>query len=97
MAEKNYNKLVRDKIPEIIEKNNEKPIYSLLDKENYMKELNRKLLEETKEYIKDDNIEGLADSLEVFLTVLECKGITWEKLEEMAKYNSRSGFKKASF
>lgn len=97
MVEKNYNKLVRDKIPEVIEKNGEKPIYSFLDKENYLKELNRKLLEEIKEYIKEDNIEELADILEVFLTILESKGITWEDLEKVRikKSNSSGGLKKS--
>lgn len=53
------------------------------------------MLEEIKEYIKEDNIEELADILEVFLTILESKGITWEDLEKIRikKFNSRGGLK----
>ena len=48
-----YNKLVRDKIPEIILKSSRKPITSVLDKDNYKKELDKKLQEELQEYLKD--------------------------------------------
>ena len=45
-----YNKLVRDKIPEIIEGNGEKPVTRILNDEEYLKELNTKLQEEVNEY-----------------------------------------------
>lgn len=38
-----YNKLVRDKIPEIIRKDNRKPITTILNNKNYLIELNRKI------------------------------------------------------
>ena len=41
-----FNKLVRDKIPQIIESNNEKCETRILDNEEYLKELNTKLKEE---------------------------------------------------
>ena len=52
-----YNKLVRDRIPEIILKDNELPTTRILDDEEYIKELNRKLQEEVNEYLENDNIE----------------------------------------
>ena len=45
-----YNKLVRDKIPEIINKDNRKPITRVLNNEEYLSELNKKLQEEMNEY-----------------------------------------------
>ena len=52
-----YNKLVRDKIPEIILKDNELPSTRILSDEEYIKELNRKLQEEVNEYLEAENIE----------------------------------------
>lgn len=49
--EKIYNKLVRDKIPEIIRKNNEIPIIKQLNDIEYKSELERKLLEEYNEVL----------------------------------------------
>ena len=44
-----YNKLVRDKIPEIINADNRRAITRILDNDEYIKELNTKLQEEVKE------------------------------------------------
>ena len=41
-----YNKLVRDNIPDIIEKNGEIPIIRILSNEEYKLELEKKLCEE---------------------------------------------------
>lgn len=68
--EKIYNKLVRDKIPEIIIKNGGNPKIKVLDDEGYKKALEVKLLEEYKEVLAatgNDRIEELADMLEVML------------------------------
>ena len=47
-----YNKLVRDKIPDIILKDNELPVTRILDDEEFIKELNKKLQEEVNEYLE---------------------------------------------
>lgn len=60
-----YNKLVRDKIPEIMVNNNETPITRILDEAEYKKHLDMKLEEETKEYLESGEAEELADILEV--------------------------------
>ena len=49
-----YNKLVRDKIPEIIESKNEKCTTKVLNEQDYLKELNIKLSEFFKE-LEDKN------------------------------------------
>lgn len=60
-----YNKLVRDNIPDICIANNQKPKYRVLNDNEYKTALNRKLKEETKEYIRSGDIRELADILEV--------------------------------
>ena len=91
-----YNKLVRDKIPEIIENDNLIPITKILNFEEYKKELNKKLLEEVNEYLIDDNIEELADVLEVIYNILYTKNINIEALENLRKQKEikRGSFKK---
>ncbi len=91
-----YNKLVRDKIPEIIEKNGGIPISRILDDKEYKKCLDEKLIEEVQEYLKDDNEEELADVYEVFINILKYKGIELKKIEEIAleKKIKRGGFDK---
>lgn len=78
--ERVYNKLVRDKIPSIIEGKGETPVIKILDETNYKKELEKKLYEEYKEVMEaigDNRVEELADMLEVIraLAVLENKNL----------------------
>lgn len=63
-----FNKLVRDKIPEIIENNNEVAVTKILSDKDYQNELIKKLLEEYNEVLNargKDLLEELADMLEV--------------------------------
>lgn len=89
-----YNKLVRDKIPDMIRISGEKPITRILDDEEYREHLHAKLNEEVAEYHKDRSIEELADILEVVLALNESLGHTREKLVEVyqRKNNQRGGF-----
>lgn len=91
-----YNKLVRDKIPEIISNNGENPKIRILDNIEYKKELDRKLLEEVNEYLKDDNIEELADVEEVLLAILSYKDTSIEEFEKIRKEkeDKRGAFEK---
>ncbi len=83
---KKFNKLVRDKIPEIINNDvNKKAITSILNDEEYKKELNKKLLEEVNEYLEDDNVEELADIVEVVYGILYSKGVSIEDFEKIRK------------
>ena len=61
MKEIIYDKLVRDKIPEIIEKLGKHCKIEILSDEKYLEMIDKKLDEELAEYHKDKNLEELAD------------------------------------
>lgn len=94
-----YNKLVRDKIPTIIEADNKKSITRILDKEEYKCELDKKLQEEVKEYLEDDNIEELADIVEVIYGILDAKGVSIKEFENVRnqKVEKRGAFREKIF
>ena len=91
-----YNKLVRDRIPEIIEESGKTCIVETLSEEKYLEMLDAKLDEELAEYHKDQNIEELADLLEVLLAVAKARGYSAEELEKARreKATERGGFEK---
>lgn len=96
---KTYNKLVRDKIEEIMLGKGLKPVTRILSEEEYLKELNKKLLEEVNEYLESGEVEELADIEEVTLAILDIKGISRENLEEVRinKVKKRGAFKRRLF
>ena len=80
-----YNKLVRDRIPEIIEASGKSCKTVVLDDAEYLRMLDAKLDEELVEYHKDQNIEELADLLEVIYAATIARGYTPEELERVRK------------
>lgn len=94
-----YNKLVRDKIPEIISASGKKANCRILSKDEYIIELDRKLDEECAEYQHDKNIEELADILEVIYAIAEARGYSVSDLERVRaeKFDKRGGFKNRVF
>ena len=82
---KKYSKLVRDRIPEIIEKSGRRPVVETLDDEAYKKYLHEKLREEVQEYLESDNIDELADLVEVIYALLNYKGISINDFEDLRK------------
>ena len=90
-----YNKLVRDKIPEIIKKKGEVPITHIASDDEYWKKLKEKLQEEINEFMKDGNAEELADILEVVYAICDYKKIDKKELELLRKKKTkeRGGFK----
>lgn len=94
-----YNKLVRDRIPEIIEGNGEEPITRILNDEEYRSELIKKLNEEYDEVVNasgEDIIEELADMLEVMESIAELHNKTLEDILDTKekKKIKRGGFSK---
>jgi predicted house-cleaning noncanonical NTP pyrophosphatase (MazG superfamily) len=71
-----YNKLVRDRIPEIIESTGKRCTTEILSAEDYLRMIDAKLDEELAEYHKDQNIEELADLLEVIRAAAIARGYT---------------------
>jgi predicted house-cleaning noncanonical NTP pyrophosphatase (MazG superfamily) len=90
-----YNKAIRDKIPEIIEKSGSKCNVKALSDIEFLEKLEEKLHEEVIEYQSDKNPEELADILEVVNRIAELKGISKEKLDQIRikKSEERGGFK----
>lgn len=88
-----YNKLVRDKIPEIIKNNNEEPITRILNDIDYKKELENKLYEEYQE-ILEDRLEELADMLEIISSLAKLENSTLNNVIEIA---NKKVLKRGSF
>lgn len=80
---KKYHKLVRDRIPEIIEADGKHCIVETLSDEEYLRLLDHKLGEEVAEYQESKSLEELADLLEVVQTVVQARGWTMEELERV--------------
>ena len=93
---KTYNKLVRDKIPEIIEASGKTCSTEILADDEYLKMIDAKLDEELAEYHQDQNIEELADLIEVIYAAAKARGYTLEELERVRaeKAAKRGGFEK---
>ena len=94
-----FNKLVRDRIPEIIRGNGEIPTVRILSDEEYKRELNIKLQEEVDEYLADESIEELADIEEVLRALVALKGVSYEDFNKIreAKCEKRGAFKDKVF
>lgn len=80
-----YNKLVRDKIPEIIKDAGKEAITHIADNEEYWEKLKEKLQEEVNEFLAENNKEELADILEVIYAICDFKEIDKEELESLRK------------
>ena len=91
---KTYHKLVRDRIPAIIEATGATCITEILSDEAYLRMLDAKLDEELAEYHADQNVEELADLLEVIYACAAARGCSREELEAVraTKAAKRGGF-----
>ena len=91
-----YEKLVRDKIPEVINATGKACAVEVLSNEQYLEMLDKKLLEELTEYQKEQNLEELADLLEVLFATVKARGYSIEQLYQVCdeKRNARGGFEK---
>ena len=96
---KTYNKLVRDKIPEIIESHGQTCKTEILDDEMYLRMLDVKLNEEIDEYQDSKSIEEIADVLEVLMAITKERGYSWQDVlqTQLKKRAEKGGFDKKNF
>ena len=89
-------KLVRDKIPEIIQASGATPLTRILETEEYLSCLEAKLDEEVQEFHESKSPEELADILEVVYALAAAQGCSREQLQQIfdAKHTARGGFEK---
>jgi predicted house-cleaning noncanonical NTP pyrophosphatase (MazG superfamily) len=97
-----YDKLVRDRIPEIIQSHGHHPVTHVLDDATYQVALLAKLAEETREAQQaaaEDLPAELADILEVIRALAAAVGMSWTQLLALAaeKRARRGGFEKRIF
>ena len=93
-----YDKLIRDKIPEIIKGDNKEAVTRIADNEEYLQKLKEKLEEEVNELLSSDEnneTQEIADILEVLYAICDARGISRQKIEEIRsqKAKERGGFK----
>ena len=92
-----HNKLVRDKIPEIIRNSGNQCKTTILSNIDYIKALREKLVEEANEAATaapEELVEELADVMEVMDALIVATGIKPEKVREIQKEkrSRRGGF-----
>ena len=89
-----YEKLVRDKIPALIEQGGQKAVTRILEDGEYRHHLEAKLDEEVAEFHRDKNAEELADILEVVYALADSIGCDRKTLLETyeQKHQARGGF-----
>ncbi|OUB84797.1 phosphoribosyl-ATP pyrophosphohydrolase [Bacillus thuringiensis serovar medellin] len=98
-----YNKLIRNKIPQIIKSNEKTPTTRILNEDEYIKELCKKTQEEISEYLEADTkahkLEELSDLLEIINALAEHEGTTLEEINNIRKKKAeeRGGFSNRVF
>lgn len=92
-----YDKLVRDRIPEIIREAGKVPVTRIVTEEAELRQrLNKKLAEEMQEYQESGSVEEIADILEVLQALVEqVHGMSWEQVREIQgrKWEERGSFR----
>ena len=91
-----YNKLVRDRIPEIIGRSGRTCTVAALNETDYLNMLDAKLNEELAEYQESKSMEELADLLEVIRAVAAARGSSIDEVEQIRKEKAaeRGSFEK---
>ena len=91
-----YDKLVRDKIPDVIRKAGKTAVIDTLSPDDMTDALDHKLQEEVQEYLESGSVEEMADVLEVLHGIAFHKGIPWDEVEaaRVHKLDERGGFEK---
>lgn len=91
-----YRKLVRDRIPDVIEAGGRTAVTDRIAPGEMQAALDQKLREETEEYLEAHSVEEMADVLEVLHGIAFHAGIGWSRVEEerLRKKEERGGFEK---
>ncbi|WP_099189321.1 nucleoside triphosphate pyrophosphohydrolase [Tepidibacter mesophilus] len=91
-----YNKIIRDKIPEIIDNAGKKFDTHIVTDEEAISYLDTKLDEEVKEFHEDNNLEELADIMEVLFSLAKKMGYSEQDLldKRIQKKECNGGFDK---
>ncbi|MBQ8136274.1 MAG: nucleoside triphosphate pyrophosphohydrolase [Clostridia bacterium] len=91
-----YDKLVRDRIPEVICRAGKQAVTDTLPQEAMAAALDRKLQEEVGEYLESGSVEEMADIVEVLHGIAFHRGISWDEVESVRvrKRAERGGFEK---
>lgn len=84
------NKLVRDRIPEIIQESGAVPVFRTLTGKEYLCALDEKLMEEAREFLSDHSEEEMADLLEVIHAIIAANGLCEESIERIRKEKAQS-------
>jgi len=84
-----YNKLIRDKIPEIITKDKKTPITHIASNKEYWEKLKEKLKEEVNEFLKEDNKEEFADILEVIHAISDFKDFDKDEINKIKENKAK--------
>lgn len=103
MNRKTYNKLIRDKIPEIIKKNEAIPKISVLNDDQFKSALKEKLIEEAKELLEaktnEEILNELSDAFQLLESIALNNNTTLAEVEKQKekKKAERGGFDKKLF
>ena len=84
-----HSKLVRDKVPEIIQLTGQVPFIHKAENGEYRQLLLKKLLEETEEYVSIKSEEELADILEVINAICSANKIDMSQLEKLRQKKAK--------
>ena len=87
-----YTKLVRDKIPKILDESGVLYESWTATDARYKDELVKKLIEETSEFMEDSSVEELADVIEVVLALQKLPEYADVESVRSAKLEERGGF-----
>jgi predicted house-cleaning noncanonical NTP pyrophosphatase (MazG superfamily) len=91
-----YDKLVRDRIPDIIRRDGKEAVTHSADDKEYWTKLQEKLREEVDEFLEHGTTEELADILEVIDAICTHMGFDMVEIDRIKnkKRQERGGFSK---